>query len=278
MKTLSHTMVHLINRVLPGTLLTLGLMLSASPRAAELLSPDSVVNGASMPDLVRQYMAWSLADPGLVVPQSPKIYSAPSGNVAFAPTTTIPGSHLLNFDLMQGTPLLLASLYWGDLRDNDQTTDIEPCNVAADRFACVQQDLKSYIDGLPPPALRLKINGVDFEVGNDRRFDSAGRPMQINLTQDTGYGLPAGDWNALYDGWFAVVSDFAPGLNRVEYGFSYPDSEIFHLANINVVPLASSAWLLSFGFFGLLGVSRSGLNRRKHGQSLCHARAHLAPN
>jgi hypothetical protein len=257
MKTQNTSIRQLLNQLLPVTLLTFGLIFSSSPRAAELISPNSTVNGASMADLVRQYMTWSLSDLGLEVPQSPKIFSAPTGNVAFAPVTTISGTHQLNFDLMQGMPLLLTSLYWGDLRDNDQSTDIEPCNVAVDRFACAQQDLKNYIDSLPRPYLLLRIDGIDFVVEDDRRFDSAGLPLQINFAQDTGYGLPAGDWNALYDGWFAVVNNFSLGLHVVEYGYRDDTSEIFHTANINVVPLPSSLWLIGFGLLSLLGKRRS---------------------
>jgi hypothetical protein len=169
-----------------------GLTTAPSAVAVEILAPTSTVNGATMPELVREYMRWAIADPGFVVPSAPRIFNATNGSVAFAPVTTIVGTHTINFDLARGTPLLLSSLYWVDFRDNDQSTDGPPCDVAVDRFACAQQDLRTFINDAPRATLVLKINGVSYAVNEDGRFDSAGQPLVVNFSQDTAYGLPAG--------------------------------------------------------------------------------------
>jgi hypothetical protein len=247
--------LHALNRLsllaISATVLALAATPFNSVHALEILSPRSLVNGTPTPELVREYMAWALSDLVLEVPQSPRLFNAPNGTVAFAPITSIQGTHTLNFDLALGTPLVLSSLYWSAFLDNDQNSDPPPCNIAVDRFACTQEDLRNFINESTPALMTLRIDSISFAVGDDRRFDSGGQPLNINFAQETGFGVAAGQWNALYDGWFAVLGGFSPGLHVVEYGFNIDGYEIQHVANISVVPVPASAGLVCIGLIAL---------------------------
>jgi hypothetical protein len=234
-------------------LLASSLGICSNANAAEIVLPTESLNGALMTDAIRNYVGVSTSNLGFELPTGPSFYPAPNGAIALAPIVYLAGTYTFNFNLTQGTPLIVTSLFYSQFFDNDQSTDRPPCDVAVNRFACVQELLRAAVDAeLSLTTMTLKIDGEAVLVTDSMRVDSNGVPVLINLPSEDVFGTPPGDYYVIFDGWFTGISGLSLGLHTIEYGFQFLGSEPFQItqiSQINVVPvpLPASALLVLIG-------------------------------
>jgi hypothetical protein len=227
-----------------------GLVAGGNLKAAEIVLPTGTLNGASMAEIIRTHVGVFGAELGFEPPAGPGFYAAPNGTVALSPIVYSTGTFTFNFNLTQGTPLLVNSLVYVTYLDNNQNNDAPPCNTAINRFTCGQVVLRELVDSvLPTTTLILKIDGESVVVGNNMRTDSNSISVVINLPSEDAFGTPPGDYNVLFDGWFTGITGLSLGMHTIEYGFRFPDREVIQIAQVNVVPvpLPASAFLVLLG-------------------------------